>query len=227
MAAWVLLFAVPAAAQSPAADEPIGVEQIDRVAVRWHARATGGVASPQFITARELAFEARIEAISEGYGKTGQPFNEKHVRAALQRHITEAILARLPVEPTPTPTQVGTYAEAARVLIEERVGGRQVLNDAASAEGLEAAELNAYLRRRARAGWYLDKTIAPMLKPTELDLRAALQAGESDFTGKRFEDVEELLRNWYISTRLATALDQYFRTIRSRVSVSVIDYELW
>lgn len=219
--------ALSSASSIAQAQEPtVQLERIDRAVVRWHARATGGVATPQFITARELAFEARLEALAEGY-RQEPPYNEKHVRAAMQRHITETILAELPAAPPATPKQVGSYAEAARVLIEKRVGGRQVLNDAASAEGLDSSDLNALLRRRARASWYLDKMVAPMLKPTDLDLREVHSRGETPFSDRSFEETKEPLRNWYISTRLAKALDRYYRNIRARVDVTLIDYDPW
>lgn len=215
----LLCLAKPAmTADKPAA---VMVERIDRVVVRWHSRATGGVAKPQFITARELAFEARIEALTEGR-RLDVPYTDKHVRAALQRHITESILAKLPVDPAPTPKEVGGYAEVARLIIEQQVGGRGKLNKAAASEDVESAELNAMLRRRARASWYLDKMVAPMLKPSDIDLREVHRRGETPFTKLRFRDVEERLRNWYISTHLAAALDRYYRTIRSRVTIRLI-----
>ena len=204
---------------------PIGertaVPTIDRVVVRWHSRATGGVDKPQFITARELAFEARIEALSERNPPTA-PYLDKHVRAALQRHLTETVLASLPVDPAPTPKEVGNYAENARLIIEQQVGGRAKLNGAAAAEGIVSDELNALLRRRARASWYLDKMVAPMLQPSDLELRAAHKRGETPYTAQGFEDIEPQLRRWYISTRLAAALDSYYRTARSRVEVVVV-----
>jgi len=191
------------------------------VVVRWHSRATGGVDKPQFITARELAFEARIEALSER-NPPRTPYLDKHVRAALQRHLTETVLAHLPVDPAPTPKEVGNYAENARLIIEQQVGGRAKLNGAAAAEGIVSDELNALLRRRARASWYLDKMVAPMLQPSDLELRAAHKRGETPYTAQKYKDIEPQLRRWYISTRLAAALDRYYRTARSRVDVVVI-----
>ncbi|MBW2458253.1 MAG: hypothetical protein JRI68_27360 [Deltaproteobacteria bacterium] len=197
------------------------IPTIDRVVVRWHSRATGGVDKPQFITARELAFEARIEALSER-NPPRTPYLDKHVRAALQRHLTETVLAHLPVDPAPTPKEVGNYAENARLIIEQQVGGRAKLNGAAAAEGIVSDELNALLRRRARASWYLDKMVAPMLQPSDLELRAAHKRGETPYTAQKYKDIEPQLRRWYISTRLAAALDRYYRTARSRVDVVVI-----
>jgi hypothetical protein len=194
---------------------------VDKAVVRWTSRATGGAGRPQFITARELAFEARMEAMSEGYSPD-TPYADKHVRAAIQRHITESMLAQLPVDPRPTPKQVAEYAEGARLIIEQLAGGRARLNAAASAEGIESDELNELLRRRARASWYLDRMVAPMLRPTELDLREVHRRGESPFSEQKFEDVQPQLKRWYISTRMTAALERYFRNVRSRVKIVLI-----
>jgi hypothetical protein len=217
------MLAVAALGAVPARAQQTGVESVDRVAVRWHARATGGVRKPQFITARVLAFEARLEALVEG-GPAEVPYTSEHVRRAIQRHITEVILASQPVDPEPKPKDVALYAEAARALYVERLGegGEGRLDAARQAEGISSEELDAILRRRARASWYLDKMVAPMLRPSELDLREVHKRGETPFTERRFEEVEEELRRWYVSTRLADALDTYYRNVRSRVKVVVV-----
>lgn len=231
------------------------VEEVDRVVVRWISRATGGVQQPQFITARELAFEARVEAIVENRGRRGPPYLDKHVRSALERRIAETMLAQLPVDPKPSPRQVAIYAESARRLLEKRISepilrlkadalkaaGRlnaettaearneaeaqaaEILRRARSAEGIAPGELDTIMRRRARASWYLDKTVAPMLRPSELDLREVHQRGETPFTERSFDDAADDLRQWYVASRLATALDRYFRSVRSKVKITMIE----
>jgi hypothetical protein len=207
-----LLMAPTAAAQ---------VEVVDKVVVRWTARGAGGTARPQFITARELAFEARLEALSDGLDPQSA-YADKHVRGAIQRHITESMLAQLPVDPRPTPKQVAEYAEGARLILEQQVGGREQLAAAAEAEGIVSDELNAILRRRARASWYLDRMVAPMLRPSELDLREVHRRGESPYSNQKFENVEDQLRRWYVASRMNAALDRYFRNVRSRVKIVLI-----
>ena len=224
----IVLFAPDAQAQQSPTKAAEGVESIDRVVVRWSSRATGGVKKPRFITARELAFEARIEAFGE-LVRQPKAFNDKHVRAAIQRHITETMLANLPVDPKPTPKQVGSYAEAARAILAQRIGagdptlGAKKLDQARRAESMTNKELDRLMRRRARASWYLDKMVAPMLQPSELDLREVHKRGESPFTAQKYEDIERQLRQWYVSTRLAAALERYFRNARSRILVKMIE----
>ena len=46
---------------------------LDRVAVRFTAPETGGIAKPQFIFERELAFEARLEALTDGRPRAPGP----------------------------------------------------------------------------------------------------------------------------------------------------------
>lgn len=204
----------------PKVQTPNAVE-LDRVVARWTSPATGGPAKPEFIMARELAFEARIEAMGGGQAPQA-PIADKHVRAALQRHITETMLAKLPVDPAPTPKQVAAYAEAARLVVEQRVGGRDRLHDAAVAEGIVADELNALLRRQARASWYLDRMVAPMLEPTESDLREVHNSGETPYTDQPFEQIAPQLRRWLVATRLSSALTQYFRNARGRVKLRLL-----
>jgi len=224
----LLLLSPRASAQQTSAPETDAVEGVDRVVVRWSSRATGGAKKPQFIMAHELAFEARIEALGETSEQL-RPYGDKHIRSAIQRHITESMLANLPVDPKPTPKQVATYAEAGRKIMVRRIGdgheqdGLRKLDDARRAEGMTNAELDRLLRRRARASWYLDKMVAPMLTPSKLDLREVHRRGSSPFTDMRFEQAEPQLQQWYVSTRLAAALDRYFHNARSRVRVFVIE----
>src|SRR5580704_19038105 len=131
---------------APAAPKAV----LDRVVVRWHAPETGGPAKPQFVFERELAFEARLESLADPDPEPG-PYHERHVRAALDRHIAETLLAALPILPPPAPKAIAVRAEAARALLEQRVHGRAGLIEAAAAEGIGSDELDALLRRQARA----------------------------------------------------------------------------
>lgn len=212
---------------------------IDRTAVRWHAPATGGVTQPQFVSARMLAFLARLEALITG-APSGAPYDSKHVRLALQRHITEVILANLPVEPEPKPKEIADYAEKARNVIERQIAGKQrsaaqrrtdskgtrsgrkLVAAAAVAEGIDAEDLDALLLRRARASWYLDKMVAPMLEPSTADLIAVQRSGQTPYTKVSFAKARSQLRDWYLTTRLAIALDRYYRNVRSTVRVKLI-----
>lgn len=224
----------PRRPRRPRPPKPPPAEDLDRAVVRWHARGTSGQSAPRFITARELAFEARLEALAAHTTKTA-PYTNKDLRAALQRHISENMLASLPVDPKPTPKQVATYAEFARKHIVERIAseiegpaeaklayGLAKMDEARRAEGISREELDALLRRRARASWYLDRMVAPMLRPSELDLREAHRRGETPFTQQPFDEVKDPIERWYVSARLQAALERYFTNVRSRVTVVVI-----
>jgi hypothetical protein len=198
------------------ADAPLA---LDRVIVRWHAPETGGAKKPQFIYERELSFEARVEAMIESDKETS--YKEPHVRAALDRHIAETILASLPVVPAPTPKQVAQRAEAARGILEQRVHGRDRLIAAAAADGISSDELDAVLRRQARASIYLDKMVAPMLEASEADLREVWRSGASPYKEMSFDQAAPLLAKWVVGQRLAQAVETYFQSARSRVVVVV------
>lgn len=207
-----------AAGSAGAVPETIAV---DRIVVRWYSPETGGVAKPQFVLARELAFEARLEALADP-DPDGANYRDRHVRAALDRRIAETLLASLPTLPEPTPTEVATRAQGAWAMLEQRVGGREQLLGAAMAEGINLEELNAMLRRQAKASIYLDRMIAPMLEPNEPELLALYRTGSTPFSGQPFEDVKEKLKRWYVSGRLSSALDTYFQAARQRVTIVAV-----
>ena len=195
---------------------------LDRVAVRWHAPETGGVEKPQFIFERQLAFEARIAALADP-DVDAAPFTDRHIRAALDRHIAETLLANLPVLPAPTSDEVASRAESARAVLEQRVRGRDKLIAAAKAEGIGSDEIDALLRRQARASLYLDRMVAPMLAPSEPELRALLATpGATPYSGQPYDRVAPVLGRWVVAQRLGDAIAAYYQTARSRVVVTLV-----
>ncbi|AKT36505.1 hypothetical protein [Chondromyces crocatus] len=210
----------PSLAQPVAKPAPKAV-MVDRVVVRWHSPETGGEDRPQFIFARELAFEARLEALADP-DQEAASFLDRHVRAAMDRHIAETMLASLTTDPSPRPEEIAARAEAAREALIQRVRGKERLLAAMRAEGFASDELDTFLRRQARASLYLDRMVTPMLEPSEYELRAALRSGSTPFKDQRFSDVLPLLKRWYVSQRLAQALDTYFQNARARVVVSLL-----
>jgi len=194
---------------------------LDRVVVRWSAPETGGPATPQFIFERELAFEARLEALADPEPDFG-PYRDRHLRAALDRHIAETLLATLPVLPIPTPREVGQRAESARAILEQRVHGRDRLSTAVNAEGITSDELDAMLRRQARASLYLDRMVAPMLEPNRAELRDMHRAGATPFKDKPFEEAAPAIGRWYVGQRLNQAVETYYLNARARVSITVM-----
>jgi hypothetical protein len=220
MAAVLLgLAALTLAAPGARADTPPERNTIlDRVVVRWQAPETGD--KPQFIFERELAFEARIEALADPDPEPG-PYHERHVRAAMERHIAETLLASLPILKDPGSKAIGDLAEVERGILQQRVHGRDKLIAAAAAEGLGSSELDTLLRRQAKAMVYLHQMVAPMLEPGELELRDLLRSGATPYKDRPFEAVKDELSRWYVGQRLAQAVEAYFQNARSRVAISV------
>lgn len=195
---------------------------LDRTVVRFVAPETGGVRSPRFVTARELALEARIEALSDPEQvRRAQPYQERHVRAALQRHIAETLLASLHIEPVPTEAELARQTRAAQSLLEDRVGGAAALRAATAAEGLDERAVLRIVRRHARAGLYLERMVAPLLVPSSAELR--VMQPQTPFAGSRFDEVEAPLRRYVVSRRLSAALADYYRTIRPRLAITIIE----
>lgn len=208
---------------SPRADaaEPIVV---DRVVVRFVAPETGGAKNPRFIFERTLAFEARIEALADPdhAGTPETPYHERHVSTAMERHIAETILAGLSIDPEPSESDLTRQAELARRALEERVGGPEAFLAAARAESISDRELGAILRRQARASLYLDRMVAPMLKPSDTELKNIQLGAPGALRNAPFEQVKPALTRWYVSRRLGAALSAFYQNARSRLTITLL-----
>jgi hypothetical protein len=219
----------PAGVPGPARHSQTGAI-VDRVAVRFYAPEMGSSSRPRFVSERTLAFEARLEAEAEGAagdGLTGGAlgsgaYQERYVRSALEHHIAEELLASLQIQTGQEPAELPHLASAARVALTERVGGEEGLRLAASIEGIDATEIDAILRRKARAAYYLDHEISPILHPSEEQLREVFRTSSHPFKGKRFENVREDLLRWFVAERLRVAEAAYLQTARNRVKIVVV-----
>lgn len=207
---------------------------VDRLWLLFDAPETGGSAKPLGIFERELAFEARVEALAAGEAAVDAQgrYVPRYLRAALDRHIATALLAALPVEslaavprdPCDGPldavvddTERGLAVS--RGLLLSRVGGASKLGAAAAAEGIGEAEIARLVRREALAARYLDRMVTPMLAPTNLELREAYRA-PNPFRGKPFDEVRCELRRWVLAGRLGAALGEFLQSSRGRVRIS-------
>ncbi len=199
--------------------------RVDRVIARFESAELGGPARPRFIFERTLAFEARLEALAEqqrGVPRSPLGYTDRDLRSAIERHVTEEILVSLPVEPPLRTDEVRRRSIAAYVSLEQLVGGRQNLLDAAFAEGMEMEDLDTLVERRARASLYLDRMVAPMLNPSDAELREVLHTEPTPFRNRRFDEVALPLRQWYVADRLRTALAAFFRSARPRIRIVML-----
>lgn len=201
---------------------------VDRVAIVFDAPETGGAASPRTILERELSFEARIEALATGetLGDERGAYGARHVRAALDRHIATELLAALPDEIAPRsadPCDLAatdpTGVDLARSILLARVKGETALREAMAAERMTDDDVLRVLRREARAARYLDRVVAPMLAPTDGELRSALRAPSHPLADKPFAEVRCSLRSSVVGQRLGFALTSFLQTSRLRVHV--------
>ena len=102
----------------------------DRVAVRYVTPETGGSAHPRFLTERELAFFARIEALLEQTPLEPNDYPERYVRSAVDRLVARSMLASLMIQRGIEPADLPRLALEARGELEARVGGAHVLVEA-------------------------------------------------------------------------------------------------
>jgi len=197
---------------------------LDRAVVRFIAPETGGVHKPQFVFERELAFQARLEALAdpESARLGSAPYRERHIAAALERHIAETILASLRVDPEPTSADLTRQTEAARRILAQRVGGEAALVQAMEGEGISVRELGHLLRRQVRASLYLDRMVTPMLRPSEAELRSIHRSAHTPFEGADFQAIRPALLRWYVARRLSSALASFYENARSRLEITLL-----
>ncbi|MCC6648124.1 MAG: hypothetical protein IT374_21460 [Polyangiaceae bacterium] len=207
---------------------------VDRLFLLFDAPETGGPTKPVAVFERELAFEARLEALAAGEPAVDAQgrYAPRYLRAALDRHVATSLLASLPVEARPAtagdpcdgPPDAAVDDTArglavSRGLLISRVGGTARLNEAAAAEGVGESEIARLVRREAQAARYLDRMVTPMLAPTALELREAYRA-PNPFRGRPFDEVRCELRRWVLAGRLGAALGEFLQSSRGRVHIS-------
>src|SRR5262245_1107551 len=195
--------------------------EVDRAVVKFTAPELGGPRAPRFVFARVLAFEARVEALADP-DRQGVAYRERHVSAALERHVAETLLASLRIDPEPSTTALRAQADAAGRRMEERAGGRDALLEAAQAEGISERELVGIFLRQARASLYLDRMVAPMLAPSDAELRALYRNERTPYRDAPFETILPALRRWYVATRLQEALAAFYQNARARLEIVVL-----
>lgn len=197
---------------------------VDRAVARFEAPETGGAQHPRFVFERELSFEARLEALADADRAAlgDAPYRERHVSAALDRHIAETILGALRIEPEPTGAELDQQAALARRLLTERIGGEEALDSAQRAEGISERELRRLLRQKARASLYLDRMVTPMLAPSEAELSNLHKSTNTPFRDAPFDSIRPALLRWYVSRRLNAAVAAFYENARSRIDVTLL-----
>jgi hypothetical protein len=194
----------------------------DRVAVRFIAPETGGAAKPRFLTEREIAFFARIEALVEQVPVEADVYPERYVRAATDRLVARAMLASLLVQRGSEPPDLPRLALDARAELADRIGGPAVLEDAMQREGIDEPELMAFLRDQVRALWYIDKAMAPVVAVTEDSLREAYRATLHPFRAMKFDDARVRLRRWLVIERMRAAELEFLQSARTRIKIATV-----
>jgi hypothetical protein len=219
-----LIAATPAKAETAPAHAVL-----DRAVVRFYAPETGGTAHPRFVDQRTLAFEARLESMAERPEGIGDGYQDRHVRSALEHHVGEEMLASLahkliggsPPNRRPSDEDLARVELNLGVALFERLGGKAQVEAAAAAEQLDAAELEAILRRQALAAWYLDRAVSPILQPSDEQLREVFRTSTHPYRGRPFDQVRADLARWFVMERVRAAETAFFQGARTRVVVVV------
>lgn len=195
----------------------------DRVAVRFVTPETGGAATPRFVTEREVAFFARIEATLEQTPLENNEYPERYVRSAVDRFVARTMLARLAVGRGTEPPEFSRLTSEARAELADRLGGpvngAAILADVMKKEGIDEDELTAFLRDQVRATHYVDKAITPIVTVTEEQLREAFRSTIHPFSKMKFDDARARLRRWLVMERLRAAEVEFLQGARARIEI--------
>lgn len=227
--ATLLGFASLLIAASARADTPAARTILDRAVVRFYAPETGGTAHPRFVDERTLAFEARLESMAERPDGIGDGYEDRHVRAALEHHVGEEMLASLayklmggsPPSRRPSDADLARVGEQLSAALFERLGGKGQVEAAAAAEQLDPSELDAIWHRQALAAWYLDRAVSPILQPSDEQLREVFRTSTHPYRGRPFDEVRADLSRWFVMERVRAAETAFYQGARTRVVVVV------
>jgi hypothetical protein len=211
--------AVSAPALADVAAPPPEGTVVDWVAARFYALETGGAARPRFVTERVLAFEARLEALREQEVSSPDAYQERHVRAALETHVAEELLSLLLIEREPSSQELTMAMGSMRGALVARVGGADSLRAVEAAEGIEESEVEAIVRRQARAAIYVDRAVEPILHPSEEELRELFRTSAHPFRDRPFERAQSDLTGWLVAERLRQAAVTFLQAARTRVKI--------
>ncbi len=192
---------------------------VDRAAVRYVSPETGGNARPRFLSEREIAFFARVEAAMEQADVGERDYQERFVRSAVDRLIARAMLSSLMLQRGTEPPDLPRLAAETRTELADRVGGAASLATLMRSEGITEAELGTFLYAEVRAAYYVDRALVPILAVTEDQLREAHRSALHPYRNLRFEDVRQPLRRWIVSERLRAAELEFLQGARARIKI--------
>jgi hypothetical protein len=195
---------------------------VDATAVRYVASETGGPAHPRFISQRILAFEARLERMGHEGSGPEEPIDERHVRAAVEHHIAQELLGNIPHERPPSRAEVLRVVADMRAALVSRVGGSAALAAAVAFEGIDSKELDELVFREGLAALYIDRAIAPILRPSEDQLREAYRTASHPFRNVVYEEARASLAQWFVLERVRAAEASFFQAGRARVNITYI-----
>jgi hypothetical protein len=199
---------------------------VDRVSVRFYSPETGAAEHPLYVLERRLAFEARLEALSDGR----TTFDDRDVANAMDRDIAEQILVGLaqklidesPADKRPDPRDIDKAEQDVAAGLVARFGGRAAVDTAAAAEQMDPTEVDAMLHRAGLAAWYVDRSVTPLLHPDEEQLREVYRTGGHPYRGRPFESVRQPLERWFVVERARAAEAAYVQSARSHAHIVIV-----
>jgi hypothetical protein len=201
----------------------------DRVVATIYAPEMGGAAHPHFVLERLLAFEARVVALLDRGDVSEGPPDERDVREAFDHLVAGEILSVLATkvqgdawgEEGTNAEQIEETVRAVTEALVERSGGRARLDEVAAMEHVDSNEVAALLRREGLAAFYVDRSLTPILRPVNEQLREAFRTSAHPFRGRPFDEVRDALARWLLVGRLRAAETAFLQAAKSRIRIVV------
>ncbi len=217
---WALALSMWSAAATATPAQATHATTADRVAVRYFAAETGGIARPKWISARWLAFQATLEARGEGM----RAASERHMRIALELDITETLLSLSPNERLLAQADEARLVADLRAEHERRVGGVDAFSQLATEFNVSPSQIAAWYARKARALHYADRMIASIRAFEDSEVRQSFRVHDNHEFGATFEEAREGLRRWLMVERFRALSSAHYQAARGRTKVVIIPH---
>ena len=78
------------------------------------------------------------------------------------------------------------------------------------------------LRRQALAAIYIDRSISPILRPSDDQLREVYRTAAHPYRSLTFAQAHDELERWFVAERIRVAESAYLQTARTRVKIVAV-----
>ncbi|MEM6960034.1 MAG: hypothetical protein AAF645_30425, partial [Myxococcota bacterium] len=181
---------------------------------QYRVDGVAALVEDEVILRSDVDLRARLHLAGEG-AVVRSTLPSDLLAASLEELVGEVLLAREARQrdlPAPTPQVIRRELQR----LEAMAGGRERAAEVLASVGAGPDELEEAAVRRARAGIFLEAQLRDDSRVTDAQVTQVYESGEHPFVGQDLESAREGLRVWIVRRRVASALEQWVRTLKSR-----------